>query len=263
MGIVNQIIMNSTLLTSLSNISSIVASSDSSSADASSQSSIAVASVVTSSAVTSSAVSSSAAASSSVATLESSSIASSGSSSAASLLRGVVESDDSISPGWYYYYSQPMWEWFLWEFFLLACVYIFCLLLCGVLLFLYVRYYYNKDKKMERVPEQFMYMEQGEKQNLSGIHSVSTACIMASHKKSFMDNKESILIEEPVHDEVEAENIEDEKELASEDERPLTGIHPDVLIEIEEDSEKVCEEERPVSGVQPEMLEEITKEDVE
>ena len=116
---------------------------------------------------------------------------------------------------------------------------------------------------MERVPEQFMYMEQGEKQNLSGIHSVSTACIMASHKKSFMNNKESILIEEPVHDEVEAENIEEEKELASEDGRPLTGIHPDVLIEIEEDSEKVCEDERPVSGIQPEMLEEITKEDVE
>ena len=112
---------------------------------------------------------------------------------------------------------------------------------------------------MERVPEQFMYMEQGEKQNLSGIHSVSTACIMASHKKSFMDNKESILIEEPVHDEVEAENIEEEKEYG----RPLTGIHPDVLIEIEEDSEKVCEDERPVSGIQPEMLEEITKEDVE
>ena len=169
---------------------------------------------------------------------------------------------EEISPGWYFYYSQPWWQWFLLEFFLLVCVIIFCLLLCALFFFLYIRFYHNKDQEGERVPEQFIYKEQGGKQELSEIYLVSTTCSLAS-----LANKDDIDTNEDAEKEAKEERpvsgtLQESSDGMAEDSEVENIDENDADHYIQEDTENAFDNTRPVSGINPKTLEEIDKEDV-
>jgi hypothetical protein len=138
---------------------------------------------------------------------------------------------------------DPGWEWFLWEFVLLVSVYIFCILLLGLFLFLYIRFYQPKQKNVENVPQQFTYLEEPRKEELSHLHTISTTLIMASNmNRKYQGNKKEVKEELEDKEEKTQEDILDESEEnndnteASEEaalERPTTGIKPETLIDTE------------------------------
>ena len=170
---------------------------------------------------------------------------------------------EEISPGWYYYHNQPLWQWFLLEFFLLVCVFTFCLLLFAFFFFFFIRFYHNKDKEGERLPDQFTYKEQGEKQQLSEIHSISATCSLASlankdDNDTDVDSEKVAMYERPLSGTLqELSNI-----LEEDSENVDENYEKDTNNDIEQDTENKFNTTRPVSGINTEILEEIDKEEV-
>ena len=144
---------------------------------------------------------------------------------------------------------DPGWEWFLWEFVLLVSVYTFCFLLLGIFLFLFIRFYQPKQKNVENVPQQFTYIEEPRKEELSNLHAISKTLIMASNmNRKFQGNKAEVKEElneqeEKTHEDIldESEENNDNTEASEEaaSERPTTGIKPETLIYIDNDTEDV------------------------